>query len=765
MKIIAYFMIVLAFNSVIISAHGENAFAHEGLILGMDAHAYPVQFINNHGQPEGLLVDIWTQWAYEANIPIRFKAVADDELEQQLMTQHIDLHIGASRDLNVDNIAFSAALSSVNHYLYLHQALSVPEKINELSMFKIGVIKGSLTAKLLATGFPTLNLRYYPDRHALVEAAANTEVYVIAAAEGFLRSHQVERQVKKGFLHYNRLFLHQSVFHPLVLKSNVALITRLSQLNVNTANIAKLTQKWLGKGQGASSLTLGIPHHFAPYASIGVDGLAHGLLIDIWQAWSHESGVTVDFVFDHYGANIKALKAGSLEAILGYPSTEIADTRFKRQQGLYQMKMRFFSYQEPIVDLTVLAGKRVAISTEFLSLDIIRKYLPKMDLVYMDDINAMIEASESHQVAGFIAPSALTQHYLLLAQKWQTFYQHSSLAFNANIELITLADQQYNELDVNLRQGFELLSTEELINIERKWILDPQDHTVSQTQKQLIFTEKEQAYLAQLGVLKVGYLADWKPMEFTGETGVFSGINSDIFNRIAAALGISIEPVAFHHWNELLTALYQGEVDMAGSIANIRERQNELLFSQSYWPSSWGLVTRLSEVNFFHLDDLAGLRLAVVEGYHLVPKLMREQPSLQLVLVPDIQAGLNAVTRGKADVFIDKLVNLGMTLKHTRSNILKMSILVDFSEQRSHIGIHPQHALLPPLIDKVLVTLDAPTQQAIQQKWVKHTLPSKGVHKKIWVDIVVVSVLFLLSVWGLIWLIRNSMQKKGRSRL
>lgn len=762
MKIIAYFMMALAINSIIASAQGQDAFIQNGLTLGMDAHAYPVQFINTNGEPDGLLVDIWTLWANKANIPIHFKTVKNDSIEQQLLNKQIDLHIGASKALNVDRVALLAALSSVNHYLYLHQALSVPEKINELSAFKVGVVQNSLTAKILITDFPTLNLRFYADSNALVKAAEKADVYVIAAAEGVLRSHQVGRQLKKGLLHYNRLFLKQSVFNPLVLKNNTDLIDKFKTLQSNTPTVHALANKWLGKGQGSTSLTLGIPLHFAPYASIGVDGLAHGLLIDIWQAWSQQSGVKVDFVFDRYQANVEALTAGRLDAILGYSNTDFVSGDFTSHQNLYQMKMRLFSYQTPMTDLAALAGKRVAISREFSTVELMQAQLANVEFVYMDDIHAMIAASENKQVVGFIAPSALTQHYLLLAQKWDMFYQHSSLAFKANIELLTLAKAQHSQKETDYR--FDPLLTDTLMDIERKWILDSQDHTVSQMPRRLFFNEKETAYLTQLVTLKVGYLADWKPMEFTDVNGEFSGINSDVFNRIADELGLSIEPVAFEHWNELLTALYQGEVDVAGSIANIPERQHELLFSQSYWPASWGLVTPFNEVNFFHLDDLAGLRLAVVEGYHLVPKLMREQPSLQLVLVPDIDAGLDAVEHGKADVFIDKLINLGMRLKHRRTNILKMSILVDFSAQRSHIGVHPQHDLLPSLINQVLANIDAPAQQAIQHKWVKHSLPKKGVHKKVWVDIAVISTFILLGLWVLIWLIRHSLkQKKGRS--
>ncbi len=723
------------------------------LILGMDGQAYPLQFIDEMGKPAGLLVDRWRLWAKETQTQIQFTALENNEVKQSLMDKKIDLHIGVVKSNKPIDSQFAAlaALTSVNHYLYLHQALSVPNDIKTLSAFTIGVVRGSSAASVLETDFTFLRLHYYADRNALLLGAEKSQVYIIAATEGLLASHQAERQVTKGLQSYHLLLLKQSLFHPWALSSQLPLIEKVSQLYTNNMATALLTQKWLGKGQGQAHLTLGLPLAFAPYASIGIDGLAHGLLVDIWHAWSQQSGVKVDFVFDEHQANVKALNAGRLDGILAYFNNGMSQPTFNKQQSVYQMKMRLFS-QFPMTDLSLLAGQSVAMSRDFESVNVTHKGLSDVNIVYMDDMKAMIKATENNDVIGFIAPSALTQHYLLLAQKWDRFYQDPSLTFNVGIGLITAA-KGINAKDNHLLQ-LPLLSAEKLADIERRWIVDKQDYTLNSTSQRGLINASEKAYLTQLKRLKIGYLANWKPMEFTNNQGEFSGINSDVFARISTDLGLTIEPVAFEHWNELLTALYQGEVDMAGSVANIPERQHQLLFSQSYWPSSWGVLTHLDAVNFFHLEDLSGLRVAVVEGYHLVPTFIREHPTLQLVLVSDIDAGIDAMTKGNADVFIDKLVNLGIRLKQRRSHTLKLALLVDLSQQRSHIGIHPKHALLPPLINKVLSSMDASVQRKIQDKWVKSSLPVKGVHQKTWLDLIVVMSLVLVSLLVLIWLVR-----------
>ncbi|WP_299494536.1 transporter substrate-binding domain-containing protein [uncultured Shewanella sp.] len=762
MKFLIYFILILGMSSVVAFAFADDEKGKTDLILGMDGKSYPLQFINASGQPAGLLVDIWRVWAKNTQTNIQFKVVKNSDINESLVAKTIDLHIGHfDKNDNLNQpISALAALTSTNHYLYLHQALLVPDDIRQLSSFLIGVIQDSFTATILETEYPSLSLRYYSNIDSLIQATEKKQVYIIAASEGLLRSHQVGRQVSKGLLSFNRLLLKQSVSYPLVLTSQVSLINQLSGLY--TQHTAQLSQKWLGKGQGSHYLTIGLPLNFAPYASIGIDGLAQGLLIDIWQAWSSHSGVKVDFVFNDDQTLYNSLKMGRIDGLLSYPNKDMDTNGFKEQQSLYQIKMRLFSYQTQITDIGTLVGKTVAFNADFAEIEPIKKWLPGVNFIHMDNISAMIQATEHGDVAAFIAPTALTQHYLLLTKKWQHFHQHPSWVFNIHMRLLS-RDNGPQDGDHTLTQ-FDPLPTETLMNIERQWIPDPQKQWVEQQPSKLVFNEAETAYLTQLTGLKVGYLSNWKPMEFTDMTGQFSGINSDIFARIEAGLGVTLEPVAFEHWNDLLTALYQGDIDLAGSIANISERQHRLRFSQSYWPASWGVLTYSNAVNFFHLNDLAGLRVAVVEGYQLVPTLLTEQPELALVLVPDIDAGIKAMRQGHADVFIDKLVNLSMMLTHRRDSILKLAVLVDFAEQRSHIGIHPQHGLLPPLIDKVLMTIDTPTQQAIQQKWVTKLLPAKGLHSAQWRDLMVVTILVLVSLVVLIWLIRYGMkQKKGRS--
>lgn len=92
----------------------------------------------------------------------------------------------------------------------------------------------------------------------------------------------------------------------------------------------------------------------------------------------------------------------------------------------------------------------------------------------------------------------------------------------------------------------------------------------------------------------------------------------------------------------------------------------------------------------FNIAQLAGQRVAVVEGYHLVAQLMALQPSLKLVLVADTKAGVSAVANGHAEVFIDKVVTLASELKGGEFPTLKMSLLSDLADQHSHIGVNPE---------------------------------------------------------------------------
>ncbi|MCL1048988.1 transporter substrate-binding domain-containing protein [Shewanella abyssi] len=723
MKYNAY--LLLAFFAVFFTTSVFSA-AKDGvrpLVVSMSDDSYPFQYVDENGVANGLLVDLWRQWSRVNQQDIIFQPANWQQSLDSVQQSIADIHIGMAKTparLNV--FGFSQPISKVNAYLYINKALINLNTLAKLIPYKIGVVKGSAHIEVLLEKEPKLSFTYYDSRRQLLDAVINNEIFIFAGLEGYLRESNISQKVIMSFPFNRRIAISEFAFYPAVKKGKLSSLQSVMQgfSLVDQAETNRIEREWLGIQSSQHEVVIAMQTGIEPYADIGPSGLPHGLLVDIWKLWSDKTGLPIRFIAGDMQQAIANVKKGFADVQLAYPESESMKSGLNRAHLIYQVSSRLFSFKAPFKTVEELKGKVFAVAPTSPYLAELIEALPDSDFYYVADVQQMIAATESGRVDGFIAAAAWTQHYLLLKGRWQDFHQFKPLHFKTDLYVLNRgSDIDFSE---RIAAGFNAMTSAELAAIETKWILNPEDRIYSATKDLILLNAKQRAMIKGMGDIKVGFVSNWAPMEYISDNGDYAGINSEIFKIISQELGLKLKYVAFSDWQALLDALLRGEIDMAGSIAPTEQRQQQLAFSRPYWPAPWGLVTSLDSVNNFSLTELKGLRLAVVEGYHIISDLMRDYPTLKLVLVPDSPAGLNAVDEGRADVFIDKVMNLSAGLNKGQFSELKMSILIDFSEQRSHIGINKSKQLLVPYIDSVIANIDRSQQQKIHQKWVSQTI-------------------------------------------
>ncbi|WP_257985350.1 diguanylate cyclase domain-containing protein [Shewanella sp. GutCb] len=753
MKYNAY--VLLTVFSVFFSTSVFSAAKDSGqpLVISMSDDSYPFQYVDENGVADGLLVDFWRQWARLNQQDVVFRPVnwqqSLDNVEQSLA----DIHIGmAKTPARLKLFDFAEPISKVNGYLYINKALTSINTLEKLIPYKIGVVKGAAHIDALLEKQPKLTFAYYANRQQLLDAVINNDVFVFAGLEGYLRESNISQKVIMSFPVNRRIAISEFAFYPAVKKGKASLLRTVMQgfSLVTPLERNNIERDWLGIQRSQNEVVVAMQTGVEPYADIGPNGLPHGLLVDIWKLWSDKTGLPIRFIAGDMQQGIVNVQRGIADVQLGYPESESMKSGLNRAHLIYQVSSRLFSYKTSFKTVEELKGKVFAVAPTSPYLTELIEALPDSDFYYVANVQQMIEAAESGRVDGFIAAAAWTQHYLLLKDRWEDFYQFKPIHFKTDLYVLN----RNNDLDFSDRisKGFTAINSSELAAIERKWILNPADRIYSSTKKLVQLNSKQRAMIKSMGEIKVGFVNNWAPMEYKSDNGDYAGINSEVFKIISQELGLKLNYVEFSNWQTLLDALLRGDIDMSGSIVPTAQRQEKLVFSNSYWPAPWGLVSSLDSVSIFSLTELKGLRLAVVEGYHIVTDLMQEYPTLELVLVPNSHAGLNAVDEGLADVFIDKVMNLSAGLKEGQFSELKMSMLVDFSEQRSHIGINKRQQLLLPFINSVIDNIDRAQQQKIHQKWVSQTIEfgREDFENRLRLSIIVFSALAVLVIVALL---------------
>ncbi|MFZ3174866.1 MAG: response regulator [Thiobacillus sp.] len=155
-------------------------------------------------------------------------------------------------------------------------------------------------------------------------------------------------------------------------------------------------------------------------------------------------------------------------------------------------------------------------------------------------------------------------------------------------------------------------------------------------------------------VVTVG-LYENAPKVYTGENGRPAGLFVELLDEIARAEGWQLRYVPCE-WADCLERLEQGQLDLMPDVAFSTERARRFDFHKVSVANSWSQVYAQPDLNVQTLEDLAGMRVALLQGGIQQPfltQLMADSNiSFRPVLVNTLGQGYQAVLDGQADAVV-----------------------------------------------------------------------------------------------------------------
>ena len=135
------------------------------------------------------------------------------------------------------------------------------------------------------------------------------------------------------------------------------------------------------------------------------------------------------------------------------------------------------------------------------------------------------------------------------------------------------------------------------------------------------------------------------------------GIGPDYMELIARRTGLVFEYVQARNYTELDALLREGKVSMTPVYAPAPGAPPDLELLPPYLRTSVVVMTRTQAAQSGHLrtrrlDELAGQRVALVEGFFLTETLRQQHPSIRIQAYPDLTQALRSVDEGRNDAFI-----------------------------------------------------------------------------------------------------------------
>ncbi|ULT71334.1 EAL domain-containing protein [Pseudomonas sp. BC42] len=246
----------------------------------------------------------------------------------------------------------------------------------------------------------------------------------------------------------------------------------------------------------------------------------------------------------------------------------------------------------------------------------------------------------------------------------------------------------------------------------------------------LTLTDEERGWLKAHPQLRLGVDASWPPFEYRDEEGRYQGLAADYIHLIQERLSVSLTPIEPASWTEVLEDAKQGKLDLLPGIMSTPERQSYMAFTRPYLDFPIVILAHSGGAQPRNLQDLYGLKVAVVENYAPHELLRTHHPDLNLVALPNISSALQALATDEVDAVVGDLASSVWSLRQLKLEGLYVSGETPYRYQLA-MGVPRDSKILVGILDKVLADLSPDEISAIQQHWVGSVLD----HRTFWSDV------------------------------
>ena len=246
------------------------------------------------------------------------------------------------------------------------------------------------------------------------------------------------------------------------------------------------------------------------------------------------------------------------------------------------------------------------------------------------------------------------------------------------------------------------------------------DYYVNERTKfEKLLTNEEKDFLKKNHILKVSNELNWPPFNYNVD-GKAMGYSVDYMNLVASKLGIRVDYISGHTWNNFLQMIKDDKIDVMLNISKTEDREKYLDFGLAYAKSIDTVFTRKNENNLKQLNDLNGKTLAVMKGFYEEDLLTKYYPRIKILFVNDSIEGLKKVAFNEADAFIDNFVVANYFIENNLITNIKPAFEIRDGRfnLNMHLATNKNNTILKNIIQKSENEISKEELIELKRKWI-----------------------------------------------
>lgn len=235
--------------------------------------------------------------------------------------------------------------------------------------------------------------------------------------------------------------------------------------------------------------------------------------------------------------------------------------------------------------------------------------------------------------------------------------------------------------------------------------------------KALTLASSEWAYLRQKTELRLGVVNPGKPpVDIVGRSS-FKGVSADVIALLGRMLHLQVGVYRYDSLGAALQALQAGEIDLLAGASGGELEAERLAWSLPYAMDIPAIYRRPKDTLAFS-DDLAGAKIAIVEGYLTEATLAALYPRAEFVRYRFSSLAMAATAFGQVDLLLSDTLSARYLINQSYFNEIKIDHLLKLPTRGFAFALHPENQTLLQIIDTALTQLGKPTLDALSRRWV-----------------------------------------------
>ncbi len=248
------------------------------------------------------------------------------------------------------------------------------------------------------------------------------------------------------------------------------------------------------------------------------------------------------------------------------------------------------------------------------------------------------------------------------------------------------------------------------------------------------FSQQERDWLVEHPVILAAPDPDFPPVEYYDEKGLYRGIAADYIALIEKKLGIRFKIVRLKNWEEVLEKARTREIDMVTAATRTPQREKYLRFTSSFLELPAVIIVRQNVDKNLMMEDLVGMKVAVVYRYAAHDYINNLYPGMTLDLVPDVQTGLRKVAFGMVDAMVANIATASYNIEKEKITNLRLAGKSGFVYRLAFAPCKGNWEL-NSILEKGMDLVTPKEKQKIYRKWISLQQDSLLESRKFWIGI------------------------------